>query len=77
MLSEYHKHHYKVRVYALESSEFSAIWLQLQSHSLIKFTFIVYLSPNSSDHKKFFDYWASKVDHILSLYPFTEISIIR
>ncbi|MPC33157.1 hypothetical protein E2C01_026501 [Portunus trituberculatus] len=36
----------------------------------------VYLSPNSSDYCKFFDYLTSKVEHILSIYPFTEISIL-
>ncbi|MPC63464.1 hypothetical protein E2C01_057563 [Portunus trituberculatus] len=36
----------------------------------------IYLSPNSSDYSKFFDYLTSKVEHILSLYPFLEISIL-
>ncbi|MPC56802.1 hypothetical protein E2C01_050769 [Portunus trituberculatus] len=44
--------------HALESSEFSAIWLRLKSHSLTKFICAVYLSPNSS----------SKLEHILFLY---------
>ncbi|MPC58129.1 hypothetical protein E2C01_052124 [Portunus trituberculatus] len=34
------------------------------------------LSPNSSDYSKFFDYLTSKVGHILSLYPFAEISML-
>ena len=40
----------------LESSEFSTIWLTLQFHSLTKLICAVYLSPNSSDYVKFFDY---------------------
>ena len=44
------------RAHALESSEFSTIWLRLQSHSLTKFFCAVYLSPNSSDYRKFFDF---------------------
>ncbi|MPC48072.1 hypothetical protein E2C01_041837 [Portunus trituberculatus] len=39
------------RAHALESSEFSTIWLRLNSHSLTKLICVVYLSPNSSDHK--------------------------
>ena len=64
------------RAHALESSEFSTIWLRLQSHSLTKFFCAVYLSPNSSDYRKFFDYLTSKVEHILTLFPFAEISIL-
>ncbi|KAK8395869.1 hypothetical protein O3P69_005762 [Scylla paramamosain] len=64
------------RAHALESSEFSTIWLRLQSHSHTKFICAVYLSPNSSDYKKFFDYLTSKVEHILTLFPFAEISIL-
>ena len=64
------------RAHALESSEFSTIWLRLQSHSLTKFICAVYLSPNSSDYRKFFDYLTSKVEHILTLFPFAEISIL-
>ena len=61
---------------ALESSEFSTIWLRLQSHSITKFICAVYLSPNSSDYVKFFDYLSSKVEHILSHFPFAEITIL-
>ena len=56
----------------LESSQFSTIWLRLQSHSLTKFICAVYLSTNSSDYVKFFDYLASKVDCILSHFPYAE-----
>ncbi|MPC11168.1 hypothetical protein E2C01_003826 [Portunus trituberculatus] len=65
------------RAHALESSEFYTIWLRLNSHSLTKFICAVYLSPDSSDYSKSFDYLASKMEHILSFYPFTEISILR
>ncbi|MPC71053.1 hypothetical protein E2C01_065321 [Portunus trituberculatus] len=54
------------RAHTLESSEFSTIWLQLKSHSLTKLICAVYLYPNSSDYKKFFDYSTFKVEHILS-----------
>ncbi|MPC41506.1 hypothetical protein E2C01_035100 [Portunus trituberculatus] len=64
------------RAHALESSEFSIIWLRLNSHSLTKFICAVYLSYNSSDYSKFFDYLTSKVEHNLFLYPFVEISIL-
>ncbi|MPC39686.1 hypothetical protein E2C01_033231 [Portunus trituberculatus] len=66
------------RAHALESSEFSTIWLRLKGHSLTKVICAVYLSPNSSDchYSKFFDYLTSKVEHILSPYPFAEISIL-
>ena len=64
------------RAHALESSKFSTIWLRLQSHYLTKFFCAVYLSPNSSDYRKFFDYLTSKVEHILTLFPFAEISIL-
>ncbi|MPC84149.1 hypothetical protein E2C01_078877 [Portunus trituberculatus] len=37
--------------HALESSEFSTIWLRLNSHSLTKFICAVYLSSNSSDYR--------------------------
>ena len=60
----------------LESSEFSTTWLRLQCHSLTKFIGVVYLSPNSSDYVKFFDYMTSKVKYILSHYPYAEISIL-
>ena len=64
------------RAPALESSEFSTIWLRLQSHSITKFICAVYLSPNSSDYVKFFDYLTSKMEHILNHFPFAEISIL-
>ncbi|MPC36604.1 hypothetical protein E2C01_030067 [Portunus trituberculatus] len=64
------------RAHALESSEFSTIWLRLKSHSLTKFICTANFSPNSSDYSKFFDYLTSKVEHTLSLYPFAEISIL-
>ncbi|KAG0710600.1 hypothetical protein GWK47_022450 [Chionoecetes opilio] len=52
------------RAHGLESSEFSTIWPRLQCHSLTKFICAVYLSPNSSDNVKFFDYLTTKVEHI-------------
>ena len=61
----------------IESSEFSTIWLRLQSHSRTKYICAVYLSPNSSDYVKFFDYLTSKVGYILSHFPYAEISILR
>ena len=64
------------RAHALESSDFSTIWLKLDSNSITKFICAVYLSPNSSDYSKFFDYLTSKVEHILSHFPFAEISIL-
>ena len=66
------------RAHNLESSEFSTIWLRLQCHSLTKYICAVYLSPNSSDYVKFFDYLTSKggVDYILSHFPYAEISIL-
>ncbi|MPC55095.1 hypothetical protein E2C01_049029 [Portunus trituberculatus] len=36
----------------------------------------VYLSSNSFEFHKFFDYLTSRVEHILSLYPFAEIFIL-
>ncbi|MPC58382.1 hypothetical protein E2C01_052386 [Portunus trituberculatus] len=66
-----------LRVHALKSYEFSTIWLRLNSHSLTKSICVVCVSPNSSDYSKFFDYLTSKVEYILSLYPFAEISILR
>ncbi|MPC51265.1 hypothetical protein E2C01_045111 [Portunus trituberculatus] len=57
------------RAHALESSEFFTILLRLSSDSLTKFICAVYLSPNSSDYSKFFDYLTSKVEHILDLHP--------
>ncbi|MPC19996.1 hypothetical protein E2C01_012926 [Portunus trituberculatus] len=64
------------REHALESSEFSTIWLRLNTPSITKFICAVYLSTNSSDYIKFFDHITSKVKHILSLYPLLEISIL-
>ena len=64
------------RVPDLESSEFSTLWLRLNCHSLNKYICAVYLSPNSTDFPKFFDYLTSKVEHILSHSPFSEISIL-
>ncbi|MPC33695.1 hypothetical protein E2C01_027053 [Portunus trituberculatus] len=49
---------------------------RLNSQSLTKFICAVYLSPNSFDYSRFFDYLTFKVEHILSLYPFVEISIL-
>ena len=65
------------RAQNLESSEFSTIWLRLQSHFLIKYICAVYLSPHSSDYVKFFDYFTSKVEYILSHFPYAEISILE
>ncbi|MPC62263.1 hypothetical protein E2C01_056346 [Portunus trituberculatus] len=39
------------RAHALESSEFSTIWLRLISHYLTEFICVVYLSLNSSDYR--------------------------
>src|ERR1044072_281718 len=63
------------RVSNLESSEFSTLWLRLSCHSTTKFICSVYLSPNSTDYPKFFDYLNSKIEHILSSSPFSEIII--
>src|ERR1700755_1097024 len=60
----------------LESSEFSTLCLRLSCHSTTKFIFSVYLSPNSIDYLKFFDYLNSKIEHILSSSPFSEIIIL-
>ncbi|MPC59609.1 hypothetical protein E2C01_053633 [Portunus trituberculatus] len=64
------------RSHALESSKFSTIWIRLKRHSLNKFFSAIYLSHNSSNYRKLFDYLTSEVEHILSLFPFTEISIL-
>ena len=37
---------------------------------------MLYISPNSSDYVKFFDYLTSKVEYILSHFPHAEISIL-
>ena len=64
------------RVSNLEFSEFSTLWLRLSCHSTTKFICSVYLSPNSTDYPKFFDYLNSKIEHILSSSPFSEIIIL-
>ena len=64
------------RAHNLESSEFSTIWLRFQCHFLTKFICAVYLSSNSSGYVKFFDYLTSKVEYILSDFPYAEISIL-
>ncbi|KAL7640067.1 UNVERIFIED_CONTAM: hypothetical protein RMT77_009481 [Armadillidium vulgare] len=64
------------RVFNLESSEFSTLWLNLSCNYTTKFICSVYLSPNSTDYKKFFDYLNSKIEHILSSSPFSEIIIL-
>ena len=64
------------RAHNLDSSEFSTIWLRLQYHSLTKFICAIYISPNSSDYVKFFDYLTSKVDYILSHFHYAEIPIL-
>ena len=62
------------RAHNLESLEFSTIWIRLHCHSLTKYTRAVYISTNSSDYVKFFDYL--KVEYILSHFPYAEISIL-
>ena len=64
------------RVSNLESSEFSTLWLKLSCNSTTKFICSVYLSPNSTDYPKFFHYLNSKIEHILSSSPFSEIIIL-
>src|ERR1700755_643843 len=64
------------RVFNLESSEFSTLWLKLSCNSTTKFICSVYLSPNSTDYPKFFDYLNSKIEHILSSSPFSEIIVL-
>ena len=58
------------RAHNLEYSEFSTIWLRLQCHSLTKYICAVYFSPSSSNYVKFFNYLTSKVDYILSHFPY-------
>ena len=60
------------RAHNLESSELSSIWLRFQCHTLTKFICAVYLSSNSSDYIKFFDYLTSKVEYILPHFPYAE-----
>ena len=64
------------RVPELDSSVFSTLWLRLTCSSSTKYICAVYLSPNSTDYQKFFDYLNSKVEHILSKFPFSEIIIL-
>ena len=64
------------RVSNLESSEFSTLWLKLSCNSTTKFISFAYLSPNSTDYPKFFDYLNSKIEHFLSS-SFSEIIILR
>ena len=64
------------RVPELDSPEFSTLWLRLKCHSQTKYLCAVYLSPNSTNFQNFFDYLDSKVEHILSHSPFSEISIL-
>src|ERR1044072_6527473 len=64
------------RVSNLESFEFSTLWLKLSCNSTTKFICSVYLSPNSTDYPKFVDYLNSKIEHILSSSPFSEIIIL-
>ena len=63
--------------HALESSEFSTIWLRLDCHSTTKFFCAVYCSPNSSDYVKFLKYFTSKVEYISTNFPLAKISIHR
>ena len=64
------------RAHQLDSSEFSTIWLKVNCHSLTKYFCAVYLSPNSTNYTRFFDYLNSTVEHILTHSPFSEISIL-
>ena len=64
------------RVPEYESSDFSTLWLRLNYNSHAKYFCFVYLSPNSTDYQKFFNYLTSKVEHILSLSPSSEVSIL-
>ena len=64
------------RVSDLESPDFSTLWLRLSSHSSTKFICCVYLSPNSTNYNAFFDYLNSKLEQILSSFPFSEIILL-
>ncbi|XP_050709244.1 uncharacterized protein LOC126994048 [Eriocheir sinensis] len=64
------------RAYDLDSSGFSTIWLKRHCHFITKYISAVYLSPNSINYVKFFNYLNSKVGHILTHSPFAEISIL-
>ncbi len=43
------------RAHQLDSSEFSTIWLKVNSHSFSKYICAINLSPNSTNYIKFFD----------------------
>ena len=58
------------RAQNLESSEIPTIWLRLQYHSFTNCVCAVYFSPNSSDYAKFFEYLNSKMEYILSHFPY-------
>src|SRR6201990_2101591 len=60
----------------MESTEFSTLWLKLSCNSTTKFICSAYLSPNSTNYKKFFEYLNSKIEYILSSSPFSEIIIL-
>src|ERR1700755_2927481 len=64
------------RVSNFDASEFSTLWLKLSCNSTTKFICSVYLSPNSTDYPKLFDYLNSKIEHILSSSPFSEIIVL-
>ncbi|MPC44111.1 hypothetical protein E2C01_037775 [Portunus trituberculatus] len=51
------------------------LWLRINSQPLTKLICAFFVSSNSSDYSKFFDYLTSKEEHTLSLYPFEDISI--
>ena len=64
------------RVSNLESSIFSTLWLRLSCQSTTKFICCVYLSPTTTDYPKFFQYLNSKLEHIISISPFSEVIIL-
>ncbi len=64
------------RPHHLDSSEFSTIWVKLNCYSITKYICAVYLSPNSTDYVRFFDYLNSKVEHIPTHSPFAGIFIL-
>ena len=59
-----------------EDSECFTILLRLQCHSPTKYICAVYLSANTSEYVKFFDYLTSKLECFLSHFPYAEISIL-
>ncbi len=63
------------RTHHLDSTEFSTIWVKLNSYPITKYIYAVYLSPNSADYVRFFDCLISNVEHILTHSPFSEISV--